>query len=63
MQEIGEVIRCADNIEEMTRPLLERLQRGVFRRQALMEPRTITQELVETPKSNDKNEEKGVGAV
>jgi len=32
MQEIGVVIRCANNIEEMTRPLLERLQRGLFRR-------------------------------
>ncbi len=31
-KEIGETIRCVENIEEMTRPLLERLHRGIFKR-------------------------------
>ncbi len=63
MQEIGEVIRCADDIKEMTRPMLERLQKGFFKGQVMMEHRTIPQELVEIPKSNDENKEKGVGVI
>jgi hypothetical protein len=63
MQEIGEVIRCAKDIEEMTRPLLERLQRGLFKCRTMMELGTIIQELVEIPKSNHEIEEEGVGAI
>jgi hypothetical protein len=32
MKEIGEVVRCVKDIKEPTRPLLERLLRGIFKR-------------------------------
>jgi hypothetical protein len=32
MKESGEAIRCFENIVEMTRPLLERLGKGIYRR-------------------------------
>jgi hypothetical protein len=32
MEEISEVVRCAKDIEDMTRPLLERLQSKNFKR-------------------------------
>jgi hypothetical protein len=32
IEEIGETIRCVENIEESARPMFERLLRGIFRR-------------------------------
>jgi hypothetical protein len=49
----------------MTIPLLERLQRGIFRRQArvAMGLGVTTQKLVEIHESSDENEEEGFGVV
>jgi hypothetical protein len=49
MEEIGEVVRCVEDIEETKKPLLEGLQGGIFRRQARMTMGlgARTQELVE----------------
>jgi hypothetical protein len=49
MKEIGEVIRRVKNIEEMTRSLLEKLQRGIFKRRirVAMGIGATTQELVD----------------
>jgi len=32
MKKIGEVVRCVKDIKELTRPLLERPLRGIFKR-------------------------------
>ncbi len=34
MEEINEVVSCVEDVEEMTRLLLEKLWSGIFRRQA-----------------------------
>ncbi len=65
MEEISEAIRCAEDIEEMTKPLLEGLRGGIFRRRARMTmgPSVRTQKLMENHDSNDKNKENNVGAI
>lgn len=64
MEEINETIRCADDIEETTKSLLERLWRGNFKRpiRVVMRFGATTQELVEIQESNNKNE-KGANAI
>jgi hypothetical protein len=49
MEEINEAIRCAKNIKEMIKPLLKRLWKGIFRRQArvAMKANVITQKPME----------------
>jgi hypothetical protein len=49
----------------MTRLLLERLRRGIFKRRArvAMGLGTTTQEPMDIKESNDKNKEEGVGAI
>jgi hypothetical protein len=32
MEESSETIKCVDEIEETTKPLLERLRKGIFKR-------------------------------
>jgi hypothetical protein len=48
MKEIGEIVRCAKEIEEMIRPPIKRLQRGIFKRHAkvAMGPSVTTYEPV-----------------
>lgn len=64
MKEIGEIVRCAKEIEEMIRPPLKRLQRGIFKRHAkvAMGPSLTTYEPVKIQGSSDKDKE-GVGVV
>jgi uncharacterized protein with von Willebrand factor type A (vWA) domain len=59
-KEISEASRFVENIEEMTRPLLERLWRGIFRRRIKVAMGLIatTQELVDIQESNDKKKKK-----
>jgi len=65
-EEINEVVRCAKNIEEMIRPLVERLCRGIFKKRTkvAMWLDAITKkpmEIQEIQESN--NSEEGVGVV
>ncbi len=63
MQKISEVVKCAKDIEETTRPLLERLRSGIFRRQAkVATPSAIVNKPMEIQDSN-KEDEEGVGAI
>jgi hypothetical protein len=64
MKEISETIICANDLEETTRPLLERLQKEVFKRKVRMATRlgAIMNELVEIQDSNNENKE-SVGVV
>jgi hypothetical protein len=53
------------SIEEMIRPLLERLQSEIFKRQArvAMGPGATPHEPMEIQDSNEENKEEGVGVV
>ncbi len=59
-----DVIRCADKIEETTKPLLERLWKGIFKKpiRAAMGFGIITRKPMEIQKSNNKIEE-GANAI
>jgi hypothetical protein len=64
MEEINEIVRCAYDIKEMTKPLLERLWKGIFKRLIKMATGfgATTQAPMEIQESNNKNE-KGANAV
>jgi hypothetical protein len=64
MEEINEIVRCANDIEETTKPLLERLRKGIFKRpiRVAMGFGIITQKPMEIQKSNNKNEQ-GANAI
>ncbi len=49
MEEISEAIKCVKDIEEMTRPLLKKLWKGIFRRRARVatKPSVTTQKPME----------------
>jgi hypothetical protein len=65
MEEVGETIRCVDDIEEMIIPLLERLQRGISRRRTRVATGlgVTTQEPLKIHESTDENKEEGVSVV
>lgn len=59
MEEINEIVRCANDIEETTKPILERLWKGNFKRPIRVVTRfgATTQKPVEIQEFNNKNEE------
>jgi hypothetical protein len=59
------VVRCVEGIEKTIRPLLERFQNEIFRRQARMAmgPSATMHEPMEIQDSNEENKEEGVVGV
>ncbi len=65
MEEINEAVRCVEDIEDMTRPLLERLWNKIFRKQAkvVMGLGVITHEQIEIYNCSEEDEKDGIGVV